>query len=128
MRPDATSRVRAFFGGLVAVEIAVECFCESVSGAAWSPDGRWIAYTHSGGIWLIEPNGTNSHRIAHPGGLPCHQCGWAPAQDLEWSPDGHKLALMMHNSAVILSLHTGSMRRIARLPWSTVGLTWQPVT
>jgi len=52
---------------------------------AWSPDGRWIAYTHSGpgraGLRLITPQGEGDHELV-AGGLASY-----PA----WAPDGKAL-------------------------------------
>jgi TolB protein len=42
--------------------------------AAWSPDGRWIAFSRlktEGGIpdlWLVRPNGTGAHRFVAKAG------------------------------------------------------------
>lgn len=54
-------------------------------GAAWSPTGEWIAYTHSGpgrsGLRLITPPGEDDHELVAGGTLA------APA----WSPEGTAL-------------------------------------
>lgn len=55
--------------------------------ASWSPDGKWIAFTHSDsiaaktGIWLIRPDGT---------GARLWQMGLSSY--LTWSPDGQWIA------------------------------------
>ena len=57
-----------------------------VSGTAWSPTGRWIAFAGSpgrrgGGVWLVDPAGRHLTRIA-------------ARQDrgtVSWSPDGQHL-------------------------------------
>jgi hypothetical protein len=46
----------------------------------WSPDGRWIAYATSDGAYVVRPNGTQRHRIAHG------------AVAVSWSPNGRELA------------------------------------
>jgi TolB protein len=49
---------------------------------AWSPDGKTIAYTHNGYIYLMDAaNGSNKRRLSSmPGG------------EATWSPDGSKIA------------------------------------
>jgi TolB protein len=48
---------------------------------AWSPDGKWIAYSRGEReLWLMKADGTDAHRIATLGISP------------SWSPDGTKLA------------------------------------
>ena len=44
--------------------------------AAWSPDGRFIAYDSYHGIWIVPPNGGSPRQITERGGAP------------KWSPDG----------------------------------------
>ena len=51
---------------------------------AYSPDGRWLAFVSSGGIYLANPDGTNPVRIGDCGN--CYR--------LAWSPDGR---LIYHN-------------------------------
>jgi TolB protein len=55
----------------------------------WSPDGSRIVFsTGSGGIWVINADGTGSRRIDDP------QTIGYPGYDLApvWSPDGRKIA------------------------------------
>jgi Tol biopolymer transport system component len=54
----------------------------------WSPDGRRIAFARSyssptwrSEIWLINPDGSNAHRLGNVEG-----------QGLDWSPDGSRIA------------------------------------
>jgi Tol biopolymer transport system component len=96
---------------------------------AWSPNGRWIAYTRDRDIRLIAPDGTHDHLLARAGLATCgRQCVW---DGEEWSPDGHELAVIVHNSTrghnsiVVVSLRTGSVRPLADLSDGTFGLTWR---
>jgi Tol biopolymer transport system component/DNA-binding winged helix-turn-helix (wHTH) protein len=44
--------------------------------AAWSPDGRFIAYDSYQGIWIVPPDGGSPRQLTERGGTP------------KWSPDG----------------------------------------
>ena len=46
-------------------------------GAAWSPDGQWIAYAADDGIWIVDREGRNRRSVATVG------------QEPAWSSDGH---------------------------------------
>lgn len=58
--------------------------------AAWSPDGRSIAYKRMNGlyweIWVMNADGSGQHRLV---ALPN-----ANAEAPEWSPDGRKIAFI----------------------------------
>jgi len=58
---------------------------EVLDGPAWSPDGRWIAYsTYDGKIWRVHPDGKARQLIAEiPGEEP---------RNLLWAPDSRHLA------------------------------------
>ncbi|HEX9415419.1 MAG TPA: hypothetical protein VF895_01785 [Gaiellaceae bacterium] len=50
------------------------------SGFAWSPDGRWIAYTigNRGDVRLVHPDGTGDKRLTRAPGLFHSQPAWQP--------------------------------------------------
>jgi Tol biopolymer transport system component len=55
---------------------------ESVQlGPAWSPDGKWIAWSNGTTIelWIMRPDGTEAHMLTSGG-------------DLSWSPDSRRIA------------------------------------
>jgi len=58
---------------------------EILDGPAWSPDGRWLAYSnYEGEVWRIHRDGSGRQLIAR---LPGKE-----VKDLLWSPDGVHLA------------------------------------
>ena len=84
---------------------------------AWSPQGDWIAYTHSepgrAGLRLITPEGEGDHEIV-PGGLASYPT---------WSPDGQALVyakldfegpFYIHSDLYRYDLETGREERLTR--------------
>jgi Tol biopolymer transport system component len=59
--------------------------------AAWSPDGRAIAYTAGADLFLVATDGTNPRKIWTSGGI-----AYYPA----WSPDGRRLRLSVSEPKV----------------------------
>jgi dipeptidyl aminopeptidase/acylaminoacyl peptidase len=51
--------------------------------AAWSPDGRRIAYARGSGLWVMNADGSQQHLVAH------HD-DWL--NGIAWSPDGARIA------------------------------------
>ena len=62
-------------------------------GAAWSPDGRAIAYHREQGIYVVDADGSRSHRIAT---FPAHF--GIPTTGPRWSPDGKVLRFKASDS------------------------------
>jgi Tol biopolymer transport system component len=60
-----------------------------VNSAAWSPDGRFVAYSPGNGdLNVIGSDGTGTRKLATVGGLP---------GALSWSPDGRKIRFSKDN-------------------------------
>ena len=59
--------------------------------AIWCPDGRGIVYNEDDGIYQVDANGTNAHRLVATGGVP---------GDLHWSPDGRHLRFPLTTNQV----------------------------
>jgi Tol biopolymer transport system component len=49
---------------------------------AWSPDGKQLAYTKGNDLYIANPDGTDSRKIASFTGS---------AEVPEWSPDGRQI-------------------------------------
>lgn len=105
----------------------------NISGASWSPDGKWIAiraggFTRSSALWLVDPHGDRSVKFEYDWGGTDSLDGWF---DLVWSPDGSKLALRARGekpeervliievpSGKVIQQITGYMKPLG---WSTDG-------
>jgi TolB protein len=86
---------------------------------AWSPDGRWIAFSMRGDIWKIPVEGGEA--IALTGGPNYH---FEPA----WSPDGTRLAMSLdvdgNLDLGLVSAQGGPVERIAIDPAVDVQPVW----
>jgi dipeptidyl aminopeptidase/acylaminoacyl peptidase len=60
--------------------------------AAWSPDGRWIAYAAGASIYLIDPNASGPHSLGSFGGIPAL---------LAWSADGKRLLFVLRDASTL---------------------------
>src|SRR5437762_183844 len=81
------------------------------TGATWSPDGRFIAYSSNRGgkfdIWVQSVSGGDAVEITHEPGQ-----NWQP----EWSPDGKYIAYRSENRAgglFIVPALKGARRKLA---------------
>jgi Tol biopolymer transport system component/DNA-binding winged helix-turn-helix (wHTH) protein len=55
---------------------------------AWSPDGKSLAYSLSGDLYVIQTDGTGNRKLASVGGSPV---------GLSWSPNGSKMRFSRDN-------------------------------
>ena len=95
------------------------------TGAAWSPDGKWIAYeSRVGGqydIWLIDPEGsTNVPLVEHP----------ATDESASWSPDSRKIVFSSNRRGrkdlYVADIQGGSPRRITQAEGDSTSPAWGP--
>lgn len=91
-------------------------------GAAWAPNGHLILFarsTHSpstSGIYTIRPDGSDLTRILSSG------------EDLEWSPDGSRIAFDSRDGIVVANAH-GSDARLVVIEKGATGPgapSWSP--
>ncbi len=86
---------------------------------AWSPDGKWIAFSMRGDIWKVPAEGGNA--IALTSGPSYH---FEPA----WSPDGNRIALTFdidgNLDIGIVSAEGGAVQRITNHRQVDVEPTW----
>lgn len=93
--------------------------------AAWSPDGKQIAYISDASgeeeIWLTDPSGTGKPRQLTQGGK-------AQRFGLDWAPDGKRLAFTDKNGLLyVVTLADGKITEIARDRFGGVNsYSWSP--
>ena len=86
---------------------------------AWSPDGRWLAFSMRGDIWKVSATGGEA--IALTQGPAYH---FEPA----WSPDGKRIALSMDVNGNldigVVSADGGDVQRVTQSPAIDIEPTW----
>ena len=76
-------------------------------GAAWSPDGRRVAYESEDGVWVVGDDGSDRRRLtAHPKGA------YAPA----FSPDGEEVAFSDRSHIYVVRVDGSGMKELVEGP------------
>lgn len=71
--------------------------------AAWSPDGKTLAFAHGGDLFLADADGSNPRKLFTVKRL---------IADLGWSPDGRSLSFDLANTADIGNAGAGLGRQV----------------
>ncbi len=88
-----------------------------------SPDGRWIAFSRPGHLYVAHPDGSDRRQVAR--GDPSYDCFYPG-----WSPDGQRLVYQQgcevdFTSMFVIDRDGAHRRRLARGFW-TVAPSWSP--
>lgn len=109
--------VALFFWGLIHVTSAAETHL-FLRTPAPSPDGKQIAFSFQGDIWLVDTDGGTAQRLTAN-----------PAYDYlpRWSPDGNRIAFSSdrygNDDVFVLSLNGGVVKRLTY--FSSPDRVWQ---
>jgi Tol biopolymer transport system component len=105
------------------------------SAAAWSPDGRWLAFERAPAdtltpgvepqekdIYVMRPDGTDVHRLTDSPGLD---------EGPVWSPDGTKIAFSSardgQQEIYVMNADGSDQRRLTSSPARDESPDWQPL-
>lgn len=90
---------------------------EDALSAAWSPDGRWVAFLAFDrlgdiGLFLVRPDGSAEREVAYG----------AISGQLSWSPDSGRIAFARRSGVILLEAQTSQEEELA----AGVDPAWSP--
>lgn len=91
----------------------------------WSPNGKYIVWTHGKQLWIMDNNGQNAHPLTTQAAKTFEYCG-------HWSPDGHQIAYLADNMEKTKSIGTkiwlidsnGSNQKLFNAGIAAYAVTW----
>jgi hypothetical protein len=103
-------------------------WCGSVQSIDWAPDGRRLALSVTSfarvnpynGLHVVDLKTGVDRRVRKPS-LTRRELGWF---DLDWSPDGKRLAYVSRGAISVINADGSGQRRVLRT--GTVGRDWSP--
>ena len=100
---------------------------------SWSPDGNWIAFIgvpHASGgdtgLWVVQPNGLEQHRLPTSPGVELAQPQWAPSADPLRLAYAAQHAIGSDPDVYILDVATDVETVISSGADNHVGPAWSP--
>jgi Tol biopolymer transport system component len=97
--------------------------------AAWSPDGRKIAYEavterKKPAIFVMNADGTNPTRLT--------RLAWSRDENPDWSPDGTQIAFYSerkgNGQVYVMNADGTNQHRVTRDPWYDCCPRWKPAS
>jgi Tol biopolymer transport system component len=89
--------------------------------AFWSPDGRKIAFTDDGGVYVMNPDGTEQRWLSRAAG------DFAPS----WSPDSRQIVFTygrpgraQHIEIYVAKIDGSGSRNLTRNPGDDISAAW----
>jgi Tol biopolymer transport system component len=95
-KDPASGEVRTIVDAVDAKALSGQGTPRGVTGAAWSPDRRWVAF-RAGGLWLADSMGGAPRQLTP-------DLGWNP---WAWSPTGDQLVVVLGRDVTLIDAATG---------------------
>lgn len=106
-----------FVDGAAPPAIVAELSLAGARSGFVSPDGRYIAYGNTTGIWLRQLDGAEPTRILDEAGTTGVMC---------WSPDSRSLAINVKARMRLVAIPDGTSRDLGATSWLPTTCGWSP--